>query len=171
MKRYAGDPLGNTPRVVVLALQGGQLCSFNAAAARLERTLARIRGLHWQRHYSRLRNKLSLDRLCCSWIQARTIQFVLLQTLNKRRADLGPVDLAINLDSFDLLPKYWPTGCGQVHSRWGLEHELRRSMPWGDQPQQQFLAEPDWDSPTFSTDMRVAQQQLHLRIVLSNGLD
>ena len=30
-----------------------------------------------------------------------------------------------------------------------LTANLRRSLPWGDEPQQRFLADPDWDSPAF----------------------
>ena len=30
-----------------------------------------------------------------------------------------------------------------------LTNDLRRTLPWGDLPQQRFLEEPDWDSPAF----------------------
>ena len=74
----------------------------------------------------------------------------LLQTLNERRAAHGLVALAVNLDGFNpvtctlmpwLQPRYAAGG--------SLKSNLRSKLPWGDAPQQRFLADADWDSPAF----------------------
>ena len=62
----------------------------------------------------------------------------------------GPLDLAINCDGFNpltqaltsLLEPTWVAGGS-------LRADGRAPLPWGDLPQQRFLADPDWDSPDF----------------------
>ena len=58
--------------------------------------------------------------------------------------------LALNLDGFNpvtcsLVPWLAPTYVGGG----SLTSNLRRSLPWGDESQQRFLADLDWDSPAF----------------------
>ena len=58
--------------------------------------------------------------------------------------------LALNLDGFNpvtcsLVPWLAPTYVGGG----SLTSNLRRSLPWGDEAQQRFLADLDWDSPAF----------------------
>jgi len=76
--------------------------------------------------------------------------FRLQQQLADRIQKHGPVQLAVNLDGFNpvtctlvpwLNPAYVAGG--------SLSANLRRPLPWGDQPQQRFLADPDWDSIAF----------------------
>jgi hypothetical protein len=60
------------------------------------------------------------------------------------------VALALNLDGLNpvtctLVPWLSPT----YTAGGSLTANLRRSLPWGDEPQQRFLADPDWDSPAF----------------------
>jgi heptosyltransferase-3 len=74
----------------------------------------------------------------------------LLQALATQRARYGEVSLALNLDGFNpvtctlvpwLAPHYVAGG--------SLKSNLRAALPWGDAPQQRFLADPDWDSTEF----------------------
>ena len=72
------------------------------------------------------------------------------QQLADRLSRHGPVALAINLDGFNpvtctltpwLQPLYVAGGA--------LVPNLRRKLAWGDEPEQRFLADPDWDSLDF----------------------
>lgn len=72
------------------------------------------------------------------------------QQLAERIERHGPVALAVNLDGFNpvtctlvpwLAPAYVAGG--------SLSANLRRPLPWGELPQQRFLADPDWDSEAF----------------------
>jgi heptosyltransferase-3 len=62
----------------------------------------------------------------------------------------GAVALAVNLDGFNpvtttLVPWLSPT----YVAGGSLSANLRRALPWGELPQQRFLADPDWDSKAF----------------------
>ena len=62
----------------------------------------------------------------------------------------GPVDLAINLDGFNPVTQALASWLRPHFIAGGaLTNDLRRTLPWGDQPQQRFLEEPDWDSKAF----------------------
>ena len=72
------------------------------------------------------------------------------QQLADRLRRHGPVALAVNLDGFNpvtctlvpwLQPLYVAGGA--------LTPNLRRPLAWGDEPEQRFLADPDWDSLEF----------------------
>ena len=73
------------------------------------------------------------------------------QQLAERIERHGAVALAVNLDGFNpvtctlvpwLAPAYVAGG--------SLSANLRRPLPWGELPQQRFLADHDWDSEAFA---------------------
>ncbi len=62
----------------------------------------------------------------------------------------GSIELAVNLDGFNpvtcaLVPWLNPT----YVAGGSLKANLRSHLPWGDLPQQSFLADPEWDSKEF----------------------
>lgn len=153
VQRYAGEPLGNTPRVVVLG---------SCKVGNFVVSTPLLRGLkeRWpESTVDFIGSDITADfEASCPWVDWRyswdssntNAGFVLTEALEQRRVSLGPVDLVINLDGFNpvtqvlaswIRPKFIAGGA--------LSIDLRRSMPWGNLPQQQFLAEPDWDSPAF----------------------
>ena len=75
-----------------------------------------------------------------------------MQLLEQQLLLHGDVQLALNLDGFNpvtcslvpwLQPRYVAGG--------SLTHNRRRDLAWGDHPRQRFLADPDWDHPSFLT--------------------
>jgi heptosyltransferase-3 len=68
----------------------------------------------------------------------------------ERRNSAGPLDLVINCDGFNPLTQ---TLASWLQPAWvaggTLSGNGRRALPWGELPQQRFLADPDWDSPEF----------------------
>lgn len=153
MLRYAGQALGPEPHIVVLGsckvgnliasiptLQGLRKCFSSASIGFLGSDVtASI--------------EASLD--CIDWRHSwddsspDALQ-LLVECLVKQISRRGSVDLVVNLDGFNpvtqvlasyLKPKY-VSGCS-------LDARRRRKMPWGDEPFQTFLADPDWDSPEF----------------------
>ena len=153
MQRYAGESLGDAPRVVVLG---------SCKVGNFVVSTPLLRGLkeRWpQATVDFIGSAVTADfESNCPWIDWRyswdsrdaSAGLDLLQTLEQRSCQCGHVDLAINLDGFNpvtqvvtswLRPRFIAGGA--------LTNDLRRTLPWGDLPQQRFLEEPDWDSPTF----------------------
>ena len=153
MQRYAGETLGEAPRVVVLG---------SCKVGNFVVSTPLLRGLkeRWpEATVDFIGSAVTADfESNCSWIDWRcswdsrdnSAGLDLLQTLEQRQGQQGPVDLAINLDGFNPVT--------QVLASWlrphfiaggALTNDLRRTLPWGDQPQQRFLEEPDWDSKAF----------------------
>ena len=96
-------------------------------------------------------NRLPLDRLALQLgFPEHSAGLDLLQTLDERQSQCGPVDLAINLDGFNPVTQVVASWLRPQFIAGGvLTNDLRRTLPWGDLPQQRFLEEPDWDSPAF----------------------
>jgi heptosyltransferase-3 len=74
----------------------------------------------------------------------------LMQQISQFLSLHGPVQLVVNLDGFNpvtcvlaalILPKFVAGGC--------LTANRRSQLPWGELPQQRFLEDTDWDSPSF----------------------
>ena len=153
MQRYAGESLGKAPRIVVLG---------SCKVGNFVVSTPLLRGLkeRWpEATVDFIGSAVTADfESNCPWIDWRcswdsrdaSAGLDLLQTLDQRRNQCGPVDLAINLDGFNPVT--------QVVASWlrpqfiaggALTNDLRRALPWGDLPQQRFLEEPDWDSTAF----------------------
>jgi len=153
VQRYGGESLGEAPRIVVLG---------SCKVGNYVKTTPLLRGLK-QRWPAATLDFLGSDVTAdfeagCAWINWRhswdnpapEAGLALQAALAQRAATAGPVDLAINLDGFNpatqtltawLRPRYVAGG--------SLTPNLRRELPWGDLPQQRFLADPDWDSEAF----------------------
>lgn len=72
------------------------------------------------------------------------------QAASQRVQQAGPLDLVINCDGFNPLTQ---TLSSWLQPQWvaggSLRADGRAMLPWGDEPEQRFLADPDWDSSAF----------------------
>ena len=153
VQRYGGESLGESPRIVVLG---------SCKVGNYVKSTPLLRGLkqRWPAAtVDFLGSGVTADfEAGCAWIDWRHswddsapgAGLALQQALAQRTTSAGPVDLAINLDGFNpatqtltawLRPRYVAGG--------SLTANLRRELPWGELPQQRFLADPDWDSQAF----------------------
>ena len=153
MQRYAGESLGDAPRIVVLG---------SCKVGNFVVSTPLLRGLkeRWpEATVDFIGSSVTADfESNCAWIDWRcswdsrnaSAGLDLLQTLEQRHSQYGPVDLAINLDGFNPVTQVLASWLRpQFIAGGSLTTDLRRTLPWGDLPQQRFLEEPDWDSPAF----------------------
>ena len=153
MQRYSGEPLSESPRVVVLG---------SCKVGNFVVSTPLLRGLkeRWpQATVDFIGSAVTADfESNCPWIDWRcswdsrdaSAGLDLLQTLDERLSQCGPVDLAINLDGFNPVTQVLASWLRpQFIAGGALTNDLRRTLPWGDLPQQRFLEESDWDSPAF----------------------
>ena len=153
MQRYAGESLGDSPRLVVLG---------SCKVGNFVVSTPLLRGLkeRWpEATVDFIGSAVTADfESNCPWIDWRcswdsrdaSAGLDLLQTLKQRESQCGPVDLAINLDGFNPVTQVLASWLRpQFIAGGALTNDLRRTLPWGNQPQQRFLEEPDWDSPAF----------------------
>jgi len=153
MQRYGGESLGPSPHIVVLG--SCKVGNFVVSTPVLQGLKARFPGAvlgfigsevtaDFEAAHPAIEWRLSWDD------PAPGAGLALQQALSARISQHGPVALALNLDGFNpvtctlvpwLAPAYVAGG--------SLTANLRRTLPWGDEPQQRFLADPDWDSPAF----------------------
>jgi heptosyltransferase-3 len=153
LQRYSGQPLGPKPHIVVLGSckVGNFVVSTPVLLALRARFPDAVLGFlgseltaDFECAFSVLDWRLSWDDPACG------AGLRLQQQIAERIRRYGPVGLALNLDGFNpvtctlvpwLEPAYVAGG--------SLSTNLRRQLPWGDLPQQRFLADPDWDSVDF----------------------
>ena len=153
VQRYSGEALGERPRLVVLG---------SCKVGNFVKTTPLLRGLkeRWpDATVDFLGSSVTADfEAACPWIDwrlswddpAADAGLALQQHLAQRTAAAGSVDLAINLDGFNPLTQVLTTWLRPRYVAGGaLTPNLRRELPWGDLPQQRFLADPDWDSAAF----------------------
>ncbi|QNI46819.1 glycosyltransferase family 9 protein [Synechococcus sp. A15-60] len=153
MQRYAGESLGDSPRIVVLG---------SCKVGNFVVSTPLLRGLkeRWpDATMDFIGSAVTADfESNCPWIDWRcswdsreaSAGLDLLQTLEQRQNQCGPVSLAINLDGFNPVTQVVASWLRPLFIAGGtLTNDLRRTFPWGDLPQQRFLEEPDWDSPAF----------------------
>lgn len=153
LQRYAGEHLGTRPHIVVLgSCKVGNFVVSTPVIRGLKRRFpdavigfigsevtaafeAALAEIDWRASWDASGEQAGLD---------------LLKTLSEQRDQHGTVTLAVNLDGFNpvtctlvpwLAPLYVAGG--------SLKANLRSAVPWGAEPQQRFLADPDWDSPAF----------------------
>ena len=81
-------------------------------------------------------------------IQGRLLRIA--KAMKERESEAGKVDLAINCDGFNPLTQ---TLCSWIEPKWvagaSLNETGRSTLPWGDAPEQKFLADQDWNSRAF----------------------
>ena len=153
MQRYGGEPLGPSPHIV--ALGSCKVGNFVVSTPVLQGLKARFPGAVIGFVGSEITADFEAAHPAIDWRHswddpARGAGLDLQQILAVKIAQHGPVALALNLDGFNpvtcsLVPWLAPT----YVAGGSLSANLRRSLPWGDEPQQRFLADPDWDSPAF----------------------
>ena len=153
LQRYGGEALPDSPHIVVLG--SCKVGNFVVSTPVLEGLKARFPGAVIGFVGSEITLDFEAAHSAIDWRHswddpAPGAGLALQQTLDDRIAQHGPVALALNLDGFNpvtcsLVPWLAPT----YVAGGSLTANLRRSLPWGDEAQQRFLADPDWDSPAF----------------------
>ena len=157
MQRYSGEELGQAPHIAVLgSCKVGNFVVTLPLLQLLRRKYPKAVVDFWG-------SEATADfetELChasgplswrISWDQEEEDCLLSLATAaEQRRLDAGPIDLLINCDGFNPLT--------QVLASWlrprfvaggALTRNGRRELPWGDEPQQRFLADHDWNEPEF----------------------
>ena len=163
VQRFDGRDLGRAPHIAVLG--SCKLGNFVASLPLLR--LLRRRYPEAQIDFWGSEATADFERALCgegqplnwriSWdkphtdnVEKQSLIEAIANAATQRRCEAGPLDLAINCDGFNpltqtltswLQPAWVAGGC--------LRADGRAPLPWGDLPQQRFLADPDWDSPAF----------------------
>ena len=153
LQRYGGEALPDSPHIVVLG--SCKVGNFVVSTPVLEGLKARFPGAVIGFVGSEITVDFEAAHPAIDWRHswdspAPGAGLALQQALAARISQHGPVALALNLDGFNpvtcsLVPWLAPTYVGGG----SLTSNLRRSLPWGDEAQQRFLADLDWDSPAF----------------------
>jgi heptosyltransferase-3 len=153
MQRYGGEPLGPAPHIVVLGSckVGNFVVStpvLRGLRARFDDAVIGFIGSEVTADFERAHPAIDWR---ISWDDAEDGSSLRLQlALAEQRQRHGGVALAVNLDGFNpftcslvpaLEPRYVAGG--------SLTANRRRSLAWGEEPQQRFLADSDWDGPDF----------------------
>ena len=153
MLRYAGQDLGPDPHIVVLgSCKVGNLIAsiptLNGLRTRFPSATIGFLG-------SDVTASIEASLDCIDWrhswddSSSNALQ-LLLDCLTRQKAAHGSVDLVVNLDGFNPVTQVLSSYLNPVYvSGCSLDDRRRRKIPWGDQPFQAFLADPDWDSPEF----------------------
>ena len=153
LKRYAGEDLGPAPHIVVLGSckVGNFVVStpvLRGLRTRFPDAVIGFIGSEVTVDFERVLPEVDWR---CSWDDpTASAGLRLLQLLEKKRSRHGDVQLALNLDGFNpvtcsLVP--WLQPCYVAGG--SLTHNRRRDLDWGHHPRQRFLADTDWDHPTF----------------------
>ena len=153
LMRYAGEDLGSAPHIVVLGSckVGNFVVSTPVLCGLRNRFPDAVIGFIGSDVTADFERALPELDWRCSWDDSSAgAGLRLAQVLEDRLSLHGDVQLALNLDGFNpvtcslvpwLRPRYVAGG--------SLTQNRRRDLTWGDHPRQKFLADPDWDSPTF----------------------
>lgn len=153
LERYSGQPLGPAPHIVVLGSckVGNFVVSTPVLRGLRSRFPDAVIGFLGSELTADFERAFSAIDWRVSWDAPDPAAGLRLQeTIESHIHAHGPVRLAVNLDGFNpvtctlvpwLSPRYVAGG--------SLTTNLRRTLPWGDLPQQRFLADPDWDSEEF----------------------
>jgi heptosyltransferase-3 len=74
----------------------------------------------------------------------------LVKASEARKQHTGPIHLLINCDGFNPVTRVLASWLRPTWVAGGsMNQTLRSSLPWGDQINQKFLGDADWDSPEF----------------------
>ncbi len=153
LQRYAGEPLGQAPHIVVLG--SCKLGNFVVSTPVLMGLRRRFPDACIGFIGSCVTQDFEVAHPVIDWRvswddPASDAGLALQQVLAEQQGRHGPVNLAVNLDGYN------PVTCAMLHDaaqRLFLvaptPTTYRTMIPWGDSPQQRFLADPDWDSLEF----------------------
>jgi len=153
LERYSGQPLGVAPHIVVLGSckVGNFVVSTPVLRGLKTRFPDAVLGFVGSELTADFEQALPTIDWRLSWDDpAAGAGARLQQQLSDRIQAHGPVQLAVNLDGFNpvtctlvpwLEPAYVAGG--------SLSPNLRRSLPWGELPQQRFLADRIGIAPPF----------------------
>lgn len=153
MLRYAGQDLGSTPHVVVLGSckVGNLIVSIPTLKALRQRFSDAVIGFIG----SDITASLELGLDCIDWRHSwddpspDALQ-KLLNCLTEKVSRHGLVRLAINLDGFNPVTQVVSSYLQPAFiSGVALDKHRRQRLPFGSEPMQAFLADPDWDSKAF----------------------
>ncbi|CAK22557.1 Distantly related to Glycosyltransferase of family GT9 [Synechococcus sp. WH 7803] len=155
MQRYAGEHLGVAPHIVVLGSckVGNFVVSTPVLHGLRERFPDAVIGFIG----SEVTADFEAADPCINWRMswdAPTGQgdalYGVAKELSQRRQAHGPVALAVNLDGFNPVTRVLASFLEPLWVAGGaLDASRRRDLPWGDQPSQAFMGDPDWDSLAF----------------------
>ena len=154
MQRYSGEDLGPTPHIVVFGSckVGNFVVSTPVLRALRLRFPDAVIGFVGSSVTADFEESLPQLDWRCAWDSKDVVDrgLVLQQMLAEKRHLWGTVELAINLDGFNpvtctLLPWLQPI----FVAGGSLDVSMHSMLPWGDDPQQRFLADNDWDSQDF----------------------
>ena len=150
LQRYAGEPLGPTPHIVVLG--SCKLGNFVVSTPVLTGLRRRFPDACIGFIGSCVTQDFEIAHPAIDWRVSwdgpgSDAGLVLQQVLAEQQGKHGLVNLAVNLDGYN------PVTCAlaawlrpEFVSGGSYANNLRTMLPWGDSPQQRFLADPDWDS-------------------------
>lgn len=158
VQRYDGRPLGQAPHIAVLGSckVGNFVVTLPLLQALRHRYPEAVIDFWGSEATADFENALCGPDGPLTWrtswdLAAREDPLTTLATqAQDRQQQAGPIELLINCDGFNpltqvlaswLRPQWVAGGC--------LSANGRRELPWGDHPNQRFLADPDWDSPAF----------------------
>ena len=153
MQRYSGEHLGAAPHIVVLG--SCKVGNFVVSTPVLRGLRARfpdaVIGFVGSEVTADFERALPVLDWRCSWDDPNVGSGLRLQqTFVEQCQRHGPVQLALNLDGFNPLTCSLVPWLEPVYVAGGsLSANRRRALPWGEHPRQRFLADPDWDSPSF----------------------
>lgn len=153
MERYCDQELGSTPHIVILgSCKVGNFVVtspiFTAFKAKFPNCVLGYIGSDVTRDLEI--NHPSIDWRA-SWDCSNHIPGLdIFLPISARISQYGQVDLAVNLDGFNpvtqvLTPLLKP----RFVAGFSLSASLRSAYPLGTNPRQTFLADTDWDSPSF----------------------
>ena len=160
VQRFDGRDLGHAPHIAVLG--SCKLGNFVASLPLLR--LLRRRYPEAQIDFWGSEATADFERALCkgneplnwriSWDQPHTNELgrlvAIANAAAQRQKQAGPLDLAINCDGFNPLTQ---TLTSWLQPTWvaggSLRADGRAPLAWGDLPQQRFLSDSDWDSPSF----------------------
>lgn len=153
MQRYSGEPLGSRPHIVVLGSckVGNFVVStpvLKGLRARFPDAVIGFLGSEITADFERAFPGIDWRH---SWDDPSPGAALLLhKTLHHLIERHGPIGLAVNLDGFNPVTCCLVPALEPLYVAGGALAENRHHrLPWGELPQQRFLADADWDQPVF----------------------
>lgn len=153
MKRYRGEELDGSPHIVVLGSckVGNFVVSIPVLTGLRNRFPNSVIGFIGSDVTADFESGLSVINWRYSWDDPSTDSGLNLQLfIFDQKKSFGDIDLVVNLDSFNSVTCTLVPWLNPIYVAGGsLSSNLRTHLPWGTDPRQRFLSDPDWDSVEF----------------------